>query len=71
MGSHRIRQRMHDYFRIPHFTIWVFLTAVFAAAGAVHIALAITYSVMWAFWVAALVLVIGGACALAAVRSRL
>jgi hypothetical protein len=70
MGSHRIRQRMHDYFGIPHFTIWVFLTAVFSAAGAVHIALAISYSEMWAFWVAAVVLVIGGACALAAVRSR-
>lgn len=70
MGSHRIRQRMHDYFGIPHFTIWVFLTAVFTAAGAVHLALAITYSEMWAVWVAVAVFVLGAACALAAVRSR-
>jgi hypothetical protein len=70
MGSHRIRQRMHDYFGIPHFTIWVFLSAVFAAAGAINIALAISYSEMWAAWVAAVVLIVAGACALAAVRSR-
>ncbi|MFI6095260.1 hypothetical protein ACIA8G_06910 [Lentzea sp. NPDC051213] len=53
-----------------HFYFWVVLTAVFTAAGATHIALAITYSELWPVWVALVLLVVAGACARAAVFAR-
>lgn len=53
-----------------YFYIWVVLAAVFTTAGATHIALAITYSVLWPVWVAMAQLVVAGGCARAAVRTR-
>ncbi len=53
-----------------YFYIWVVLTVVFAAAGATHIALAITYSELWPVWVALAQLVVAGGCARRAVFAR-
>jgi hypothetical protein len=53
-----------------YFYFWVVLTAVFAAAGATHIALAITYSELWPVWVALVQLLVAGGCARAAVYAR-
>jgi hypothetical protein len=53
-----------------HFYIWVALAAVFTAAGATHIALAVTYSELWPVWVALAQLAIAGGCARAAVHAR-
>jgi hypothetical protein len=53
-----------------YFCFWVVLAAVFTAAGATHIALAITYSELWPVWVALAQLVVAGGCARAAVRAR-
>lgn len=53
-----------------YFYIWVALAVVFAAAGATHIALAITYSELWPVWVALAQLVVAGGCARAAVYAR-
>ncbi|MDT7781699.1 MAG: hypothetical protein QOF58_118 [Pseudonocardiales bacterium] len=53
-----------------YFYFWVVLAAVFTAAGATHIALAITYSELWPVWAALALLVVAGGCARAAVRAR-
>jgi hypothetical protein len=53
-----------------YFYFWVVLAAVFTAAGATHIALAITYSELWPVWVALTQLVVAGGCARAAVKAR-
>ncbi|GAB2822351.1 hypothetical protein GCM10027200_22160 [Lentzea nigeriaca] len=53
-----------------HFYFWVALAAVFTAAGATDIALAITNAVLWPLWVALAQLVVAGGCARAAVRAR-
>ncbi|MEU0884238.1 hypothetical protein ABZ345_37080 [Lentzea sp. NPDC005914] len=53
-----------------YYYIWVVLAAVFTAAGATHIALAITYSELWPVWVALAQLIVAGGCARAAVRAR-
>ncbi|WP_112269376.1 hypothetical protein [Lentzea terrae] len=53
-----------------YFYFWVGLAAVFTAAGATHIALAITNSVLWPVWVALAQLVVAGGCARAAVQAR-
>ncbi|WP_177221336.1 hypothetical protein [Lentzea xinjiangensis] len=52
------------------FYTWVALTAVFAAAGATHIALAVTYSELWPAWAALALLVVAAGCARAAVHVR-
>ncbi|GGN29953.1 hypothetical protein GCM10011609_87400 [Lentzea pudingi] len=53
-----------------YFYFWVVLVAVFAAAAATNIALAVTYSELWPVWAALVLLVVAGACARAAVRAR-
>ena len=53
-----------------YFYFWVVLVAVFTAAAATNIALAITYSELWPVWVALALLVVAVGCARAAVRSR-
>lgn len=53
-----------------HFYFWVALTAVFAAAGATNIALAVTYSELWPVWVASALLIVAFGCARAAVHAR-
>lgn len=53
-----------------HFCPWVVLAAVFTAAGAAHIALAVTYSELWPVWVALASLAVAGGCARAAVHAR-
>jgi hypothetical protein len=53
-----------------YFYFWVVLAAVFTAAGATHVALAITYSELWPVWVASGLLVVAGGCARAAVHAR-
>ena len=53
-----------------YFYFWVALAAVFTAAGATHIALAITYSELWPVWLAFALLVVAGGCARAAVHAR-
>lgn len=53
-----------------YFYFWVVLVAVFTAAAATHIALAVTYSELWPVWVALAQLVVGFGCARAAVRAR-
>ena len=53
-----------------YFYFWVVVAAVFTAAGATNIALAITYSELWPVWVALALLVVAGGCARAAVRAR-
>ena len=53
-----------------YFYFWVVLAAVFTAAGATHIALAITSTELWPVWVALAQLVVAGGCARAAVHAR-
>ena len=53
-----------------YFSFWVVLAAVFTAAGATNIALAVTYSELWPVWVASGLLVVAGGCARAAVHAR-
>lgn len=53
-----------------YFYFWVALAAVFTAAGATNIALAITYSELWPVWVGLVQLLVAGGCARAAVYSR-
>jgi len=53
-----------------YFYFWVVLVAVFTAAAATNIALAITYSELWPVWVALTLLVVAVGCARAAVRAR-
>ncbi|MFD9705453.1 hypothetical protein [Lentzea sp. NPDC059081] len=53
-----------------HFFFWVVLTAVFTAASATNIALAVTYSELWPVWAALALLVVAGGCARAAVHAR-
>ena len=53
-----------------YFYFWVALVAVFTAAAATHIALAVTYSELWPVWVALAQLVVAAGCARAAVRTR-
>ncbi|SDM02107.1 hypothetical protein SAMN04488074_115164 [Lentzea albidocapillata subsp. violacea] len=53
-----------------YFYFWVALVAVFTAAAATNIALAITYSELWPVWVALTLLVVSVGCARAAVRAR-
>ncbi|MGI5506744.1 hypothetical protein [Lentzea sp. CA-135723] len=53
-----------------HFYFWVVLVAVFTAAGATNIALAITYSELWPVWLALALLVVAVGCARAAVHAR-
>lgn len=53
-----------------YFYLWVMLAAVFTAAGATHVALAITYSELWPVWAALGLLVVAGGCARAAVHAR-
>ncbi|WP_030479119.1 hypothetical protein [Lentzea albidocapillata] len=53
-----------------YFYFWVVLVAVFTAAAATNIALAITYSELWPVWVGLALLVVSVGCARAAVRAR-
>jgi hypothetical protein len=53
-----------------YFYFWVVLVAVFTAAAATNIALAVTYSELWPVWVALSLLVVAGGCARAAIRTR-
>lgn len=53
-----------------YFYFWVVLAAVFTAAGATNIALAVTCSELWPVWLAFGLLVVAGGCARAAVHAR-